>query len=318
MPSFNTRVLQFGKEVTWGTPIAATGRMMGITDARLRIQDTTEVIPELGIWGPSAVAMQLEQHGEGSLDANSTYEDVLYPLVAMFGNVTPVAGTWTFAAPYANVPVPQLFTAEYGMPGAAYALAGMLVTNLTLAGTTGELERLTAEWIGKKVAPITLASTAVRAVTAVRMADTKVSIDPWAGVMGTTEVPATVVEYELAVNAGRHLKSFLGDISPSDHGEDKWDGTLRLVLEYNAGTKAIVDALLAGTGPVQRLIEITSTSGAKVLKRQFAGTLMAGPVELFSDRDGNAIVETNWAGTYNTVFGNWLKLVVTNAVAVLP
>jgi len=146
-------------------------------------------------------------------------------------------------------------------------------------------------------------------------------MDSWASAtIGATELAATLISAELTVNPGRHLKTFVGSVTPEAYGENRWEGQLVTVLEFNSSAKAIVDALLA-PALVQRQIRIRATQGATTAYRlaqiDFAGTLVDG-AELFGDRDGNMTVSLTWNGTVNTVWDNWFAAKVTNELSVLP
>lgn len=316
MVATRSRIVALGKETTWGTPVAATARLMGLMDASFQPDDVTEVLPDLGRYSPSPNALQLQQAASGSIQVYGTYEDAPYILDGIFGEASPTGSdpyTYSYAAPIATPATPKKYSVEYGATGAAYVMSGGLMKTLRIAGAAGRYWEVSTDLIGELIATVSLASLSDRAVEAIRMADTLCYIDAWGGTIGSTS-GGKLISFDLNVDTMRHLKVFAGNLNPTDHGEDKWEGTLQTVLELNSTSKAYVDALLSAK--VQRLIEIKATSGSKVAEIQFAGTLIDG-IPLFGDRDGNMTVELTWAGTHNAALGNWLKAEVINAVSAL-
>ena len=320
MPAIDLAILQFGKETTWGVAVAATAKLMGVTEAALQPVDKVAAIADLGTLAPSRRSVQVGQHGEGTFSLALSYEDALYPLHGLFGAVDPTGAgpyTWAYAAPVDAAPTMQPFTVEYGATGASYRLAGALIPKATLTIAVGDVWRLTkAALLGKAISPVTLAALADRTVELVRAADTKLYLDEWAGNIGTTEVQAALIKAELALDTGRHLKYF-NAFHPLAYGEARWaKSPLKLTLEFGATAKALVDSLLTPL-LVQRQIRLKATSGTKSLQVDYAGTLTSG-YELFKDRDGNMIVELNFEGEYNSNLGNWLEVTVVNSVSALP
>ncbi len=319
MPSRVLRKVQLGKEVTWGTAVVATAKLAGLSDCTLQVADTVEAIEDVGTVSPTIQVANVEQHGEGSIEVAGTYEDILYFLHGLFGVVTPSGSgpyTWTYNGPHDSLAAPQAFTIEYGTTNASYKMAGGVITTCTISGEAGGFWKIESDWIGKSIAAATLASLTDRTVEVVRMADTKLYVDIWSGTPGTTELPATLVSFELEINPNRSVGVFAGEAVPGRYTEDRWEGTLTLKLEFTSAVKAYIDALI-GPALVQKIIEIEATSGTKSIKLDFAGTLIDG-AELFDDNEGNMAVELKFQGTYNTTFANWVKAVVANSVATLP
>lgn len=319
MPTTDLRKFQFGQETTWGTAVAATARLMGVTSATIRPVTETQSVPDIGNIAPSAREHLVKVGAEGKAEIVASYEDVLYFLCGLFGAVAPTGSspyTWTFAAPSTSMPSPKPFTLEYGESSSAYKMAGAIAAKLGFKLEVGKLWAMTAEYIGKSVSSVTLANLSDRTVEAVRVGDTKVYMDAWGGTMGTTEVQGTLISYDLTVDAGYHTKDFItGLLTPYSYGGRRWSGSLKTTMEFNANAKALVDSLLT-PALVQRQIEVEATSDTKSLTVQFCGTMTKG-VELFSDRNGNMTVALEWTPTYNITFGNWLKVIAVNAVSAL-
>jgi len=320
MPATSLRVVQLGKETTWGTAVAATAKLMGVKDASLSPVAEKAAIPDLGSLAPSMREVQTAVSAKGHIELEASYQDILYLLHGVFGAVTPTGTaapyTWTYSAPLTSAPTPQIYTMEYGEANSSYKGIGMFATNLAVKIEAKKTWSAACDLLGKSVNTVTLASLSDRTVEVIRAADTHLYMDTWSGTMGSTEITATLISAALDVDTKRHLKDFVsGAVTPSTYGEDRWDGKLVLVLEFNSSAKAIVDALLA-PALIQRQIRLKATSGTSYAQVDFCGTLDKG-LELFGDRDGNMTVELTFTGTYNSTFANWLKIIVANDVATL-
>ncbi len=326
MPATALRKIQLGKQ-TGGlsTAVAATVRLMAVTDAEVSIVDEVLQPEELGIVAPMSQAAQVEQHAEGSWTQQASYQDLAYLLHGVFGTVGSSAAAsttyvWKHAVAVSTTPTPFVYTIEYGAPSAEYQVTGGILNNLEISGEAGGVWEMSVEVLGKAVVAEALTTGLdIRSVDLIRMSDTKLYVDTWTGTMGSTEVPATLISFAANFSPQYHLKTFAGSLTPTSYGADRWEGTLETVLEFNASAKAYVDALLSGK--VQRQIQIEATQGSGATAReatiQFCGTLIDGAT-LFEDRDGNITVSLNWKGTYNSTFGGWLTVAAKNELSALP
>lgn len=324
MPATALRKIQLGKQAGFSTDVTATVRLMAVTDASLNIVDEVLQPEELGIVAPMSQPEQVAQHAEGSFTQQASYQDLAYLLHGVFGTVGSSAAAnttyvWKHAVAVSTTATPFLSTIEYGSPSAEYQVVGGIMTNLQISCEAGGVWEASVDIIGKAVEAEALTTgLAIRDVELIRMADTAMTVDAWAGTMGTTPVAATLISFSGVANPQHHLKTFAGSLTPTSYGADRWEGTLETVLEFNAAAKAYVDGLLAGR--VQRQIQLKATTGtgtgAREATIQFCGTLVDG-AELFGDRDGNLTVALNWMGTYNPTFGGWLTMRVKNENAAL-
>ena len=116
------------------------------------------------------------------------------------------------------------------------------------------------------------------------------------------------------IDAGRHLKRFVGDTAPGSWGEGKFDVTGSFVMEFNATSKAYLDALL--TAELSKAIRLSATSGTNVAQLDFSGAI-DNVDTLFGDRDGNCTVSFDFVGRYDTTNTMWFDVSVTNGVSSL-
>ena len=311
--------------------------LMGITEGTLNIMDEVHLTERSGHLYPSDLAAQVQQHGEGAIVMDMSYEDCLYVLNNFFdaatvststtttgtGPSTFTYGNWAFDAPADSAVTPGFLTIEFGAPNAEYEACGVLFTELNISGEAGGVWQGNFPFLAQQVNTCSMATCADSTVELMRMADTTLYIDTWAGTIGTTAKADTLISFELAATNGRHLKTFAGKLSPQDWGDTQWSGTLTAVLEYNATAKAYVDAILARTGVAQHMVRIECDNGSgpgdgthREFILDFYGTLVDG-AELFSDRDGNITVQLVWQGTYNDSDSQWLSFDVKNRVTAL-
>lgn len=327
MPATALKVVQLGKEPagTWGSAARATVRLIGVTDVEMTPDQEIYQPPELGRLYPANVTDEVAQSASGSIKQDGLYQDICYWLDGVFGPATGSAGTGTayirnYAAPIAAKSSPRSYTVEYGSTAAPVKMLGALPAKLTIESEAGKVWTVACDLIGQKLAALAGLSTAgvtsTRSVQLIRAADTVFAVGAWAN-STYTNVSATLISFSLAVDPKRHLKAFHGSINPGSHGEDRWEGTLTTVLEFNATASGYVTALLSGK--VQRRIKLTATgtpAANRIAVVEFAGTLVEG-VKLFEDRDGNITASFKWNGTYSSTLGNWLKAKITNEVSAL-
>ena len=315
MPATGLKKIQLGKQAAWTTGVAATVRLMAVTDASLQVVDELLTPEELGNLSPTVSPVQVAQHIEGSITQQASYQDLVYLCHGVFGTVATSAAAnttymWKYAAGAIAVNNPFLYTIEFGAPSAEYEVVGGILTGLEISGEAGGVWEVTTEVVGRNAAATTMTTAlAIRNVDLIRMADTVMSVDTWTGTMGATAVPATLISFNCAASPQHHLKTFAGSLTPTGYGMGRWEGELTTVLEYNASAKAYVDALLSAK--VQKQIQIKASQGATTTSRsaaiRFAGTLVDG-VELFGDRDGNITVELTWRGTYHGTLASFLQM----------
>lgn len=319
MASTALKKVQLGKQSVFGTGVAATAVLMGVSDASLSIVPGIEVPRDAGIKGPGANAVLGQIHGEGSIEINASYEDLPYLLEGVFGEATPGGvGPYTrdYAINNAADQAPRIQTFEFGVPTVApYRMVGGIVSQLQITGEAGGHWMSTADLIGQKVEDNAMTGAlSNRVIEYIRMADTSLYIDAAGGTVGSTVQAATLISFDLTINPNRHLKVFAGSLNPGGHGEGPWEVTLNLQAEFTAAVKAIIDAM--DTAIIERQVRIQAVSGDKEVTIDLAGVLQDSQ-QLFQDRDGNVTVDLAFTGKYNAALANSLEIEVINDVAAL-
>lgn len=311
--------VQLGSEVTWGTSVAATAKLMALEDASFTLHRENYRPEFLGRLDPGAETALVSYDWSGNIDVAGTYEDLPYFLDALYGEVS-ATGTgpyvYTYAAPTTAVPTsPRICTIEYGATDYEYELDGGLCTGLNISIEQGQAWRVSSEWMGQTVAASALASLSDRTVNLINTADTSLYIDAYAGTFGSTAVASTLISAEIELTTGRHLKRFVGDAAPGNWGEGKFDSTMTIVCEFNATSKAYLDAMLIAS--VSKAVRISATSGANIAQLDFSGVI-DGDVDMFEDRDGNVTVSFTLVGRYDGTNTMWFDAEITNSVSALP
>ena len=326
MPATALKVVQLFKEPagTWGSAACATVRLIGVTDAQASLDQEIYQPPSLGWLYPANQTVEVAQSASGSIKQEGLYQDICYWLDGVFGPATASAGVGTaqvrnYAAPIGGKTAPRSYTIEFGTTAAPIKMLGAIPANITIEGEAGKVWTVSCDLIGQKMATLTALSTSgitnTRPVNLIRVADTVLAVGDWTG-STYNAVTASLISFSLKADPKRHLKTFAGSVNPSSHGEDRWEGSLATVLEFNSTAAGYVTAMLSGA--VQRRIQLTATNTtpSRIAVVQLAGTLVEG-AKLFEDRDGNITVSLKWNGTYSNTLGNWLKLKVTNELATL-
>lgn len=311
---------QIGKETTWGTSAAATAKLMGL-DQNADMEPGDEFQPlseQRGSMLDTFNAVATKRDGQIPISGVVTYEDLPYWLDMLFSAATP-SGTdpyvRSYAAPLSAEPTPRSSTVYKGSGSNVYKLLGARTSGLTISGKTGEPLKFEAQLYGKEVIPGALAALSDRSVSFAQADHVALYIDAEDGTIGTTLIATTFFSFELAVNPNRAGKFGLGALTPKAIRESKFGGTLKLSLELDATSKALLDAMLSGSGPIKKQIRILAEMDAShSLQFDFSGFCPKAPI-LFGDEDKTASVDFEFQSIYNSAMGNWLLIESTNAVA---
>ena len=316
--------VQVGKETTWGTAVTDTAKLMGVSDFNLQPGVNAKRFKDIrGSLAPAHLSALTKVAPQGSMSQVATYEDINYLLEALCGEATPSgAGPYvrTGGAPTTvAVATPRKMTAFYDDPGGAgtYKAAGLLPSKLTISGKQGEEMMLKADLLAKQVTTGSPAALSDRSVNVVMGSDTKIYVDAWGGTIGSTEMATMSFSYEMLLDAQRILRHYLGALTPGRYVERRWEGELKVTLEFNATSKAFLDSILT-PGLFQKQVRIKATPDANhIVQLDFAGTAEDAP-QLFTDDDGGSTLEFTLKGTYHSTLANWFAYSVTNQVSALP
>ena len=325
MSELDLHQLQIGTEVTWGTPVAPTVKLMAMESYSHTPHVESKLIPERrASLQPGYLAHLSKVSGECDIEGACTYDDFPYFLDGLFGQATPGgAGPYTraYAIPVATKPVPRKMTLAYGEAvDGVYGLTGGVMKQLTITGEVGEPLKYSAKLVGEQVEVDTLAALSDRTVTPILAQHNFLYIDTWAGTIGTTLISAAHITFELSISTPRDVMFYMGSLRPLSYKEfAKWeDVKLKLTLEFNATVKAYLDEILLASVLHQRQIRLKfSDTANRDLQFDFAGFTPEAP-EVWTDEEGIATLELEYQGQYHNTLANSLKVDSINQVAVLP
>jgi len=320
MAVYSTRKLQLGVETTWGTAVTPTVNLRGLQDLQVDVDPQVELLQEVGAFSPTIVRAKTPQVS-GSFKQSVSYQHILYPLAMLFGAGTPTGAgpyVWTFNAPYNAPSNPKSFTAKYGFPGqGVYRVSGILASNFTLSGNADEDLTCSVDFIGRTIdTQAALENLTFPDVDFVSISHGKFYMDNFNATPGTTEILGTLISFELSVSPERHTKRFISsNPQPEAFGENAWTIKMTATFEWNATSKALVDASLSSS--LQKQLQIVFQSGASKKIKITMPAILTDQYTLFSDRDGNATVELNFSAIYDANNSRILEVEVTNDKASL-
>lgn len=330
MGSTALKVLQIGKESTFGTSVAATAKFMGLTDLSATPLVTVKQSRYMqGDFAPAHTSRVTDKRASATTQGDFTYEDMPMILTAAVkGGVTGVGATadktWTFPFPLTSSASVDLRTLEFYDGSQEYEIASAFVESFTISGSAANdgLVTFSANWLGRELTKSTLTGALTnRSVETLAVGSMALKIDDFGATVGTTSLTATLIDFNFTYNTGVHFKKFSdGDVRPSAIGYGVPSATLTYTAEFNANAIAELDKYIAGTG---RLIELSGTgsvlgSSNRSLKIQLAGDITAtGP--LWGDRDGNTTGNFTVTTRYDTAtFANFAKIIIVNGNATNP
>lgn len=331
MGSRDLRVAQIGKQSVFGTPVAATAKLMGLTDLSGKPEITIKQSTYLqGDLAPSHAARATDKRGSAKLAGDLTFEDApIYLTAALKGGVLGTGATadktWDFPAPLATTPNVDLRTVEIHDGSQEYELTDAFINQLTIAGAAANdgLVTFSADWLGRELVKSTLTpALANRAIDTIPVGGMSLYVDAIGATIGTTIKAATLIDFSFQYNPNTHFKKFAdGDIRPSAIGYARPTAQLMFTAEFNASAIAELDQYIAGTpGRLVRLVATGPTLGSSAKKFQldFAGDIM-NVSDLWGDRDGNTTLQFTLSARYDSAtFANYVKMQIVNGNATNP
>ncbi len=302
IPSVNK--VQIGLEAAYGDGAAATIQPPGILDIRIDPKVEAEQLKDKrGNTMPSMESFIKRRWVEGIVEGYLNYQEAYVWLDSMFGEATPAAGVYTYLASLDWDPeVEKSIALYYGQTGLIYKATGVLPSELTISGATGEPVQFSYKFFGDTA--VDGASFAALSDDVVEWAmathatiylDAGRSAEP-----GTT--PMTDVAFRFAANitANRVPVWHLGNQTPDTWRNGKWGGGLNLVLEADATILAHLGDIMDATAtPPVYAVRIRITDTSNILDIDFVGEAIIPP-NVITDSDGIVTVELELAPTYGS------------------
>lgn len=324
MGSTAQRVVQIGRESTWGVDVAAAAILSGVTNFTTTPRFVNTPIRVLaGSFSPAIKSVQTYRGGDAAISGYYSPQDFLYIADSgIRGSVTPTGTnpyTWTYVFQTTTAGFVRSRTIEFFDGTFTWELHGGLVSSFTLSGETTEdgLVMFESEWLSKDVIPGSLTGAlAPRAFDPIPASNIRLFVDAFGGTIGTTEQGSTLISWSLECNTGLHRKKFAtGTLTSDAFGYNVPELTLTLVLEQNASSQTMLDNYVNN---VLNLIELRGAGASPSEVRVQMACIPSSVAPIWGDRDGNTTVELTYFPIYDPgPFAAYAKIVNVNAVSAL-
>lgn len=329
------RKIQFGKETTPGTAVAATTIWRG-TATMLDDQRVIEEIEEhVGIWGGTDRDRITKYMGGIQFEETpATFEQFQYLLAAALGG--PVTGAadgvgtdliYTTTLPTTSGVTPKTYTIEAGDDHEAEEMAYSVVTEITLKGKVGETARMGCTWIGQTVTTSTFTGAlSLPSVEEAVVLAGKVYLDDVDGTPGTTQVSTAIISFDLKISA-RWRPAFTMDGSLSYSRVDftgfDVEGSLVYLHDTAAGGATGAKTFFRNRTPKILYLDLiggaVETGGTAYQEKHIIVEL---PIKYgnpkIADDDGDDTVEFTFKSRYNDTYGSRGQIIVVNELSALP
>jgi hypothetical protein len=326
------RKVQYGKESTRGTAVAATKMWMG-TATIPKDREPVHPADALGLRARSARTEILQLLADPvTLAMSEAYYQGL-PLLfgtTLRGGVTATETTgsqldyaWNFSPSLTAAAAPDTVTLEVGDNDQNYEIEYLMGKMISIDWAFGEnaFVNVSGEYFGRQVTKSTATAALTRpTVTAMNANTGKIYLDTaWAG-LGTTQLTSFLRSGSIQIATGNHPKWLGGGNKTFDsYGEGYLEVTGSLVMEGGAGAIARFDDFQAGTAKAMRLIWTGPQIGTGVYHKLQIDLFMAidEVIPLSGFADGNTLYTLAFSGvTDNLATAHLLDVnVVTNVNA---
>ncbi len=324
------RFIQLGREATAGTEVnaATIWRGLGTIENRLTTVFPEEDVGYLGGLDRAYIPKVLAALDMESVPA--TYEHL--PHIFEAGIAVEVAtqdgaGTdyiYAYVHPTTAINTLKTYTIEAGDNQQEEQFVYGFVESYTLSGVAGESVMLTAQWLGREVAPGTkTAALSVIAVEEILTSKGKVYIDAVGGTIGTTQITNSILKFEYTENTGLiPIWTADGQIYFTHNRSVAPEITLQLTFEHDTSSVAEIAKWLAGTSSLVRLTFEGSTFGTPGTTYSVHTFIMdnAGQWEKFEkvgEQDGVDIITGTLRVRYNSTGSLFQEMVVVNELSAL-
>lgn len=330
------RRIQFGKEVTPGTAVAATTRWRG-TGVLKDLREVEEHEEDVGILGGTDRTDIVAYKGGIDLAATPlTFEQFPYILAMAFGGPTTGAADgsgsdkiYTTNVPTTSLPTLQTYTVEGGDNYEQEVLEYAYCTKFSIVGAPGKVNTLSASLAGRQVQRLSggFAAATLPTVENVLFQKSKVYLDAIGGAYGTTQVANAVLGYKVDVEIPTVMK-FTADGALTFSFAQFVDYTIKgeITFEHDAAVNGASGAKLDWRNQTPKLLQIKmegsapTSVGTTYMKKTILVNLpikykVADPL---ADQSKNDTVKLQFRSRYNATAGNAGNFVVVNELTTLP
>jgi hypothetical protein len=325
MGAYGLRRIQVGKETTKGTAVTAgkilelEGQIEDTSELQMRPADyNTGLLPGSNSGSPVFVSDLAECGFEGDF----TCEVAPYILSAGWASAAPVTAatgsTWVFPAPTTAINTPATMTVQTGDNTEQQKATYGLIPEFSIKGATNDTAKTSGKFMLRSA---TAASTGFDSATNLAATTMPVNLfkiysDPATGTVGTTQLVATVRDFDIKVKSKFHHKQFAdGNLAPTSDGQGRPEVEIDLVLEYNSTAVAIRNQFESISQRRLRFQSAATVTANNTFYMDAAG-YWSNPKKI-AEKDGNTTVAITFkalpAGTTTADYVNFN--VVTNVSA---
>jgi hypothetical protein len=330
------RRILLGRETTAGNNVVTTQVWRGTGT----LEDAREVVmveEDVGYMSGTDRSYTANELARLSMeDTPATYEQILHLLEAGIKTVgTGVhdtgAGTgtgyvFTYALPTTAQATPAPYSIEMGDDQQAEESSYCVVESFNLSGSGREAVTMSADWVGRTVAPTTFTTTqTLPTVEEIIFGKGAIYIDTIGGTFGGNPAASTLLGFDLSVTTGfvpvftadgNLYFTFVKQASP--------EITCNLTFEHDTTAVAELVKWRAETPWLLRLRfdgSTLTTAGTTYTKKTLIIDL-AGKwqtIDKIGEQDGNDIRAGTFVSKYDETAADWGKfIVVTNSVTTVP
>lgn len=320
------QTVEIGNESTWGTAVAATKKLAGITSIEFQSLSEVSDFPSLEGYAPMYQSDIVRTGATATIESLVLYEDLPIWFDSLLATDAAPTGsgpyTYVYEAPLTSAPTRRFFTIQYGDSASAYAITGALVKSVTISGSAGEALSMSIEIVGHHIETDTMVGSSDRTVNVATAAQSVLSMNAVSSAPGTTQVTCAAFDFEITLDNATAVVYQIGSITPCDYYQNRMDGMVSLTMEFPGPSdevKDLYDAFI-GTTPAKQSqnIEIKASNGANLdIELQCSGVLMSAP-SLWSDSDGVTTMELEFKMQYNAnvgAAGNFFAANIINGLA---
>ncbi len=330
------RKLQLGQEAQAGTKVAATTIWRG-KGAPKDQRSVTFPDEHVGLFTPTTrnYAARLLA-GLTMAETEATFEQLPYLFAAGIENTVTGApdGTtgegkiYQYDMASAAAPAVKTFSIEAGDDSGAEVMEYCFVRSISLRGAGGEALRMSAEWVGRQLAPQAFtAALSAPSVEEILFSKGALYIDAIDGTVGTTVKASTLLGMDLAIPTGLKPEFTAdGQLYFTFIGYESQKPDIKLVLTFVHNAVAVAQKAVWRAGTPQ-LVQVKFTGSAlskgdgvydaKTLKLNFAGAFE--DFDVLDEQDGNSIIKATFKAAYDVANSkNAFQAIVVNALATLP
>lgn len=326
--------VQIGDETTWGTAVAPTVELSGITDISIPKSVVTEIVQAARggiVPGRDTVDVRHEVDG-ASIGGWMIYGQICYILDGLDEDAAPGgAGPYTrqYDGPTTAQPSPRPQTLVAGPTNLSQGLNGMRVKSITFNWNWGEGVTWTADLMGYSVSNDAFAAldeAAGSTLTYALAAHLTVSVDVLAGTIGGTDIDE-IQSGSITIDCQRKYNGRLGSLYPADTYDWFWNVTGEIVFENSATTAAFVNSVIGGA--TTKLLQLDFNNGEAGADERAMVFQMASEIDfgdtVGTDSDGMSVItmmfkpieEGDWTTVPTGEIDGYFQLVNTSGIATL-